>query len=521
MPATTKGWLRFTGTRGSSDETRHHKPRTASKLPPMGALRQILANLGIILLPAVAVLGSCCGQDQGTGHAATVPVFGLVRDSKGEPAAGATVREVRRTLGGVDEQTARQFGIGTRYRASTTTNSRGKFVLKVQVGGTFGIVAMRGRSEQSLVTAPAAPAGQHTLDLKQVMRIKGRITDVVGRGVEQRELPPYQRIVRSLSTVISAIPGRNALAGFGIIEEVETDAQGRFELAILKHQTCRLSDPWRQCQTFVTEPHTAEFLLRRHVRKVRSHVVHNLTGEPVPTAQLHLNGTTRGVSKNGEFEIYLPDDYDLPITATGFYPSSHSSSHNMSSIGMPEAATVQLVATNGDGKPARDLEVFTGHRTHRGRFRLTLDRYQTDASGKAKLPRLFKGDLWVWAKRDARLVSLAQIPGGIEDIKISVSTKTYAVRGTVRRFDGLPAKHVAVFAGHNLERGGHWPTVSVPAAFTDHAGKFTIPALGKGKVCIAAIAPGQQRALITNVQPKHGKILELQLRKLGGGPKRR
>ncbi|MGK0263148.1 MAG: hypothetical protein ACI8UD_001797 [Planctomycetota bacterium] len=100
-----------------------------SKLPPMGVLRQMLADLAAILLPAVAVLGPCCGQDQGqgqgTGRAAIAAVFGLVRDGNGKPAAGAIVREVRRTLGGVTDQTAQQLGIGTKYGASATTNEAG------------------------------------------------------------------------------------------------------------------------------------------------------------------------------------------------------------------------------------------------------------------------------------------------------------------------------------------------------------------------------------------------------------
>jgi hypothetical protein len=52
----------------------------------------------------------------------------------------------------------------------------------------------------------------------------------------------------------------------------------------------------------------------------------------------------------------------------------------------------------------------------------------------------------------------------------------------------------------------------VPEACTDHAGKFTIPALTNAKVCVAARALGKQQTLATNVQPPNAKDLQLQLR---------
>lgn len=480
----------------------------------MGVLRHMLAYLLTTTLAAVAVLGPCCGQDQGTGPIGTVPVFGLVRDSLGKPVEGATVREVRRVLGGVGERTAVQMGLGTRYGASATTNSRGKFVLKVTAGGTFGIVAMRGNSERSIVIAPAAPAGQHTLDLKQVVRVKGRFTDIEGRGDKQRERPPQRRLVRSMGPVLTAIPGRNPLTTFGIIEEVTTDAQGRFELATLKNQTCRLTDQWNQCEAHVTEKHEGDFVLLRHVRKVGSRVVHNATGEPITTARIHINGQSRSVSKNGAFEVYLPDNYSLPITATGFQSTWGSSNYNISSIGMREAAKVQLVATHGDGTPARELELFAGYGTRLGSGKQTLARYMTDAFGQVMLTRWSTTDRWVWAKIKGRFVRLAQIPGGIGDMQVSVSTTTYAVHGTVLGIDGLPAMHIPVFTGPDLQLGGQWPTIGVPAAFTDHAGKFTIPALSNDRVCIAATVLGKLQALAANVKPNSMKHLQLQLREV-------
>lgn len=133
----------------------------------MGVLRQMLADLAAILLPAVAVLGPCCGQDQGqgqgqgTGRTATVAVFGLIRDGNGKPAAGAIVREVRRTLGGVTDETAQQLGIGTKYGASATTNEDGNPARDVELftGYRTGRVGFRLTRDRY----KAGPHGKATL----------------------------------------------------------------------------------------------------------------------------------------------------------------------------------------------------------------------------------------------------------------------------------------------------------------------------------------------------------------------
>ena len=469
----------------------------------------MLCQPRVALLAFTAVLGPCPGQEQGT-PAKLVPVFGVVHNGAGKPVAGATVREVRQTLEGLPNKTALECGIGTKLGASATTNSHGKFVLKVSPGGRFGIVAMRG-TERSQVFAPAAPAGQHELTLYETVRVKGRITDAVRNGNVTRNLPPRKLLVRAFGPVISGIPGQEPSSEFGMIEEVRSDAQGWFEVSILKGQACTLCDPWQHCKVTASNRRKHGFVLQRLVRKVKSRVVNNSTGEPVMTARLHLDGTTLGVSKNGEFELYLPRGQVLPITAEGFYPAVLSEGYNTSSIGMPELATAQLVVTAGDGQPASNLELLVWRRANSRVPRLTMTRHRTDARGKVYLTRMLESDYWVWANLDGRLVLLTQVPGGIEDIKLPVATKTYAVRGTVIDVDGLPAKHVPVFASPTLNPDIARPNRHVPDAFTDHAGKFTIPALTDRTVHITATGLGKQTAMVTDVHPKRGHHVQLQM----------
>ena len=470
----------------------------------------MLCQPRVALLAFTAVLGPCRGQEQGT-PAKLVPVFGVVHNGAGKPVAGATVREVRQTLEGLPNKTALECGIGTKLGASATTNSHGKFVLKVSPGGRFGIVAMRG-TERSQVFAPAAPAGQHELTLYETVRVKGRITDAVRNGNVTRNLPPRKLLVRAFGPVISGIPGQEPSSEFGMIEEVRSDAQGWFEVSILKGQACTLCDPWQHCKVTASNRRKHGFVLQRLVRKVKSRVVNNSTGEPVMTARLHLDGTTHGVSKNGELELYLPRGHVLPITAAGFYPAVLSEGYNTSSIGMPERATAQLTVTSVDGQPQRNLELLVWRPTNpRGRPWLMMTRHRTDAHGKVSLTRMLESDYWVWANLDGRLVLLTQVPGGIEDIKLPVTTKTYAVRGTVIDVDGLPAKHVPVFVSPTLKPDSTRPNQHVPAAFTDHAGKFTIPALTDRVVHITATGLGKQTAMVTDVNPKRGDRVRLQM----------
>lgn len=475
--------------------------------------RRHLAGLFLTILTASVATQERVGTNEDSlPNRDLVPVFGVIVDPDGKPVPGATVREVRRPLDGLRETTARRMGHGTRLGAATETNEHGKFVLKVPAGGTFGIVAMRGADERSQVVAPAAPAGQHRLVLRRLARVRGHITDVETIDGEPRQRPPRRRIVRSVGTVISNVPGRKPLADFGVIDEVTCDADGTFELAILEDQACYLTDRFWRERVLATRARKAPFELRLPVRRVASRVVHNLTGDAVPTALLHVDDKQLPVAQDGSFATYIPIGRPLRITAPGFYGFVHSGNYITSSVGLPEAATATLVLRRPDGSPAANVELFARPWPVRSRSNGPMIRYRTDQDGRTVLTRMMDNDYELMADFGGRLTRIATVEGGIDDQTIPVSTATYTVRGTVVDPDGLPCAHIPVYVGQPDQLDDRLLPAQQPAAFTDHAGKFVIPSLPGIETNLTAAWHAQLRAPIVPVSPKKAADVHLKLR---------
>ena len=477
-----------------------------SLLLSVGETQVKLRRVRVRLVAGIALAGLCCSQVT----AQAMPVFGIVRDLAGEPVANATVWEVRPELDGVDNLTASRLGLGRRYGASTTTNKLGKFLLRVSGHDSFGIVAVRGDRERSQAIAPAAPGGNYDLTLYPLTPIKGRFVDVLG----DVETPARGRMVRSMGPIESGIAGDGQRVGvLATIDETTTDDEGRFTLLVANGVPGLLVGRWGKAKCVVTGDLAREFLIKRTLWRAYGEVVHKEGRKPLTTARLHLDGAAVPVDSKGVFDVGVQANHSLMITAPGFLPVHVARAADAYDVVMIPAASAELVIRNSDGSVAKGAAFVscTVASSARGSS-IAIAQHVADASGKLVLSRGTQYGTTLWLRQAERLVRVYELPAGIEDARDEVQIATFSVQGTVLGGDGILAAHVPVFASpSNPVLGSRWPLASKPVAYTDHAGKFTIPALANLEYVLAAKS-AQSFVTFTEVfQPKDQAKVSLQL----------
>ena len=476
-----------------------------SLLLSVGETQVKLRRVRVRLVAGIALAGLCCSQVT----AQAMPVFGIVRDLAGEPVANATVWEVRPELDGVDNLTASRLGLGRRYGASTTTNKLGKFLLRVSGHDSFGIVAVRGDRERSQAIAPAAPGGNYDLTLYPLTPIKGRFVDVLG----DVETPARGRMVRSMGPIESGIAGDGQLVRvLATIDEATTDDEGRFTLLVANGVPGRLVGRWGKAKCDIAGDLATEFLIKRTLWRAYGEVVNANGRKPLTTARLHLDGATIPVDSKGVFDVGVQTGHSLMITAPGFQPHVVRSEDGYD-VEMIPVARAELVVRNADGSVVKGAAFVscTVASSVRGSS-IAIAQHAADASGKLVLSRGTQYGTTLWLRQAERLVRVYELPAGIEDARDEVQIATFSVQGTVLGGDGILAAHVPVFASpSNPVLGSRWPLASKPVAYTDHAGKFTIPALANLEYVLAAKSAQSFVTFTELFQPKGQAKVSLQL----------
>lgn len=440
-----------------------------------------------------------------------IPVFGVVRAAGGEPVQGATVREVRLEIEGIDHLTATRLGSGVRYGAKATTNARGKFVLMVAAHGTFGIVATTDGA-RSQVIAPAAPAGSHELQLRTLRTITGRFVDIENGT----ELPPRAHTIRSIGPIESAIPGTFPVRVLAMIDQVRTDPRGAFTVQTMVGAGCHLNDPWNTCKVDIPAEAEAPIVMRRQVRTVTGSLADGQTRAAIADYTLHLPSADAAPDDTGNFTVRLPKLQPLRISAPGYHCTQLD--HKLTALTVPiplqKAPLVTLDFKDEQGQPAAGLTVLSmdvaisGH----GSSMLTRKRH-TDQNGRLVVasPQEFGTSFWI--QRGERFVRILELKPVAADTTRDVPTATHEVSGIVIDTDNLPAAHVAVYASPvDTAFGSRWPLAYTPVTFTDHAGRFTIQALADIPYTIAARSRTSLPSFMAALQPKNTGSLRMKLR---------
>lgn len=462
-------------------------------------------------LTAVAFSAAACGQEKPP----RIPVFGVVRDAAGEPVAGATVRELRVALEGLDQLTATRLGLGSRPGASTTTNALGKFVLMVAAHGRFGIVATTDGT-RSQVIAPAKPAGSHELRLHRVITTRGRVVDVEGG----KQLPPYARKVRSIGPIESGVPGAYPLRPLAMIEEVTTNARGEFTLRTLAGAACKAADPWGHCAVALPTQEGSSVVLQREVRTVRGKLADDQTNKAVADYKLHLAGTTDLPKADGSFLVHVPKSHSLRITAPGYLPTGLPNDWDS-----PAGPDETLLVTRA---PQVTLQ-FQDHRKQpvAGALVVSMEvaiadtgssmlarRHFTDPKGRLVVSSPKTYGITFWIQQGNRLVRVLELAPCEADCVLAVPTATHAATGVIIDTNRLPAAHVPIYMSPvDTALGSRWPLAHAPLAFTDHAGKFTIPALANMPCRLASRSKTSLLAFTDEMQIENAGPIRMQLEK--------
>jgi len=465
----------------------------------------------VCALLCLVLSADACGQEK----APRIPVFGVVRDAAGEPVAGATVRELRMELEGLDRLTATRLGLGSRSEATATTNARGKFVLMVAAHGRFGIVATTDDA-RSHVIAPAKPAGAHELRMHRLISIKGHMVDVEGG----QELPPYARKVRSVGPIESGVPGAFPLRPLAMIEEVTTNARGEFTLRTLAGAACQATDPRSNCSVALPDKEAETVVLQREVRTVSGMIIDAETTKSITDYKLYPAGATDVPKADGSFTVRVPKTHPLPMAAAGYRTTQLSNTVTVppfpgEALRLTKAPQVTLHFKDHREQPVTGTTVVSMEvAVAESSSRMLTRRHVTDPAGRLVVSSPREFGITFWVQQGNRLVRVLELAPCEEDTVLDVPTTAHAVTGVVFDTNELPAAHVPVYASPvGAVLGSRWPLAHAPVAFTDHAGKFTIPALADLPYILASRSKTSLLTFTDEMQIKNAGPIRIQLKK--------
>lgn len=442
-------------------------------------------------------------------HPDPILVFGVVRDLEGRLVEGAVVRVVRHSIEGMHAGLAWQLNVGTVYGAAAVTDAHGKFLLRVLSSGPFGIVAIE-EDRRSQVIAPAAPGGQHELSLYEVTHVKGRLVEIDARAPLE-EVPLAGRVMRSvgratsgISTVVAPL---HELAG---IDEVITDANGSFRIAVLQGATGSIEPAFGGESILWPSEVDKPIVVRSRVRSITVRVVDRSDGLIIKNPTLRAHRETVAGGADGVIVARVPLSGVVVIEAAG-YCSRVVVCDADCVVQLDAAAKATLTFEKATDEPARNLSLVAVGWLVGGSG--IVSRCETDDDGRVMIDRPAHGGLSIWGVLSGRLVRLCEVPPGSGELVLpAVSTKTFAVGGVVMDVGGAPAAHVAVYAG--LTKTSirlPWLLDATPIAFTDHAGRFEIPALANLEYQFASRSSSSVATITDAITPRNTKRVKLKL----------
>lgn len=460
------------------------------------------------LLPAVA------GAQKPSGR-----IFGTVVLPDGNPATGVEVSSIRLDIAGLPSSFSQWLLPGIVVDARTKTNARGRFVLPFNTSTSSGVVASTSDGKQrSGVVAPVAPFQSVELQLRPLRLLRGKV--VIEQGGADR--PAARARLTCQVEVTSGVTARPWGHGnLGLLPAIRTEGDGSFEFKVPKGLACTVTPDHGGGGIWVSPDHPDKkpLLLRYTSRRTTGRVVSAGDRKPIAGALIRINpaGASTRTDAAGKYAIDVPADscfsIEAPGHAVGYAGSTADGSRR--DVRLPTGHRVLGRLKTKDGQPLAGVEVIALRMAgFAGPSGMGLTRQKTAKDGSFEVwGRWKQSGIVVWVRVGQRFVRFVNVSAGDADVDLgALRLDPIPLHGLVTDPGGTPAPHVPIYAQPAEDPfGSRFALGQYVAAYTNHAGLFTVPGLVAGPHLVVARSASSLACLVRHRVERGAKPVRIKL----------